>query len=185
MNLALLGAFRAAGLGLALVVQVAWLVQPVPFAVKALPVSVALLSALRPAAGLIVLAGLGPMANAISLWSHSPLPGIRLLEQLVIAVVFGAGLGLGWVMMAGSGTRPAILEKSGGGGGFMTARGTANLLTRSTAILAGCFVATSLALAILSGTGSSSGSIFDNLPEQPAPVEQPAAPSAPAAPIAQ
>lgn len=94
---------------------------------------------------------------------------IALVGLVLLQRSEGGGLGLG----------------GGGGGGFMTARGTANLLTRSTAILAGCFVATSLALAILSGTGSSSGSIFDNLPEEPAPVEQPAVPSAPAAPIAQ
>ena len=32
----------------------------------------------------------------------------------------------------------------GGGGGFMTSRGTANVLTRATAILAGLFFVTSL-----------------------------------------
>ena len=39
----------------------------------------------------------------------------------------------------------------GGGGGFMTSRGTANVLTRATAILAGLFFATSLMLSILAG----------------------------------
>ena len=39
----------------------------------------------------------------------------------------------------------------GGGGGFMTSRGTANVLTRTTAILAGLFFATSLVLSILAG----------------------------------
>ena len=39
----------------------------------------------------------------------------------------------------------------GGGGGFMTSRGTANVLTRATAILAGLFFATSLLLSILAG----------------------------------
>ena len=37
----------------------------------------------------------------------------------------------------------------GGLGGFMTARGAANLLTRTTAILAGLFICTSLALALI------------------------------------
>ncbi len=97
---------------------------------------------------------------------------IALVGLVLIQRSEGGGLGLGG---------------GGGGGGFMTARGTANLLPRSTAILAGCFVATSMVLAILSGTGSSTGSVFDNLPqeEQPAPVEAPAAPSGPAAPLAQ
>lgn len=37
----------------------------------------------------------------------------------------------------------------GGGGGFMTGRGQANVLTRATAILAALFFATSLALSII------------------------------------
>ncbi|HEX2527682.1 MAG TPA: preprotein translocase subunit SecG [Geminicoccus sp.] len=95
---------------------------------------------------------------------------VALVGLVLIQRSEGGGLGLG-----GGG---------GGGAGFMTARGATNFLTRSTAILAGCFVATSLVLAILAGSGSSSNSIFDDLPEQPAPVEQPAAPAAPAGPAA-
>ena len=41
----------------------------------------------------------------------------------------------------------------GGMGGFMSARGTANLLTRATAILAACFFVTSLSLAIIADSG--------------------------------
>ncbi len=70
----------------------------------------------------------------------------------------------------------------GGGtmGGMMSARGTANLLTRTTAILAGCFIATSLVLAILAGHSGGGGSILD-LPAS-APSEAPAAPAVPAVP---
>jgi O-Antigen ligase len=89
---ALLAAFRVAGLGLAFTLQAAWLVQSLPPFLKILPASLFALSVARPAAGLMVLAGIGPMANAVALWAHSPLPGIRLLEQLVLAVVSGAGL---------------------------------------------------------------------------------------------
>ena len=39
----------------------------------------------------------------------------------------------------------------GGGGGFMTNRGTANVLTRATAMLAAVFFATSLVLSLLAG----------------------------------
>ncbi|MGB7012046.1 MAG: preprotein translocase subunit SecG, partial [Pseudolabrys sp.] len=49
-----------------------------------------------------------------------------------------------------------LLQRSEGGGlgigssgGFMTSRGTANVLTRATAILAGLFFVTSLVLSIL------------------------------------
>lgn len=69
---------------------------------------------------------------------------------------------------------------SSGGGGFMTARGTANLLTRVTAILAAAFFLTSIGLAILAGNGRETTSIIDEviqsapvIPETPAvPTEQ-------------
>ena len=83
------------------------------------------------------------------------------------------------------------LSGLGGGtmGGLMSARGTANLLTRATAILATCFIATSLLLAILAGHTQRGGSILDAAPppaEVPAPAEAPPpAPAEPAAPIAQ
>ena len=53
-------------------------------------------------------------------------------------------------------------SSSGGGmGGFMTSRATANLLTRSTALLAAGFFITSLALAIIADQGREKGSILD------------------------
>ena len=78
----------------------------------------------------------------------------------------GGGLGIG----GGGG---------GGGGGFMTARGTANLLTRVTAILAACFFATSLILAIMAGAGRENVSIIDEvINETPAaPASGPTVPS--------
>ena len=54
----------------------------------------------------------------------------------------GGGLGIG-----GSG---------GTGGGFMTARGTANFMTKLTAFLGGCFFLTSIILALLSSNDSPS-----------------------------
>lgn len=52
----------------------------------------------------------------------------------------------------------------GGGNGMMSARGAANALTRTTAILAACFFATSIILGVLSGVER--GSVLDNLPVQ-------------------
>jgi preprotein translocase subunit SecG len=106
-----------------------------------------------------------------------------------------------------------LLQKSeggglgiGGGGGFMSSRGTANVLTRATAFLAAGFFATSLVLSIMAGwhrnptsilqpassgptapgpgdAGSpiapgGGGGLLDQLRQQ----EAPAAPAAPAAP---
>src|SRR5215213_7632935 len=51
-----------------------------------------------------------------------------------------------------------------GGGGFLTSRGKANVLTRTTAILAGLFFATSLGLAIMAGPTSGPKSVFDATP---------------------
>ncbi|SON55064.1 protein-export membrane protein SecG [Hartmannibacter diazotrophicus] len=51
----------------------------------------------------------------------------------------------------------------GGGGGFMTSRGSANVLTRATAILAAIFFVTSIALTVLPRLTGSSGSILDSV----------------------
>ncbi|WP_430256628.1 preprotein translocase subunit SecG [Neorhizobium sp. DAR64872/K0K18] len=53
----------------------------------------------------------------------------------------------------------------GGGSGFMSARGTANALTRTTAILATLFFVTSLALGILARYESRPTDILDRIPQ--------------------
>jgi preprotein translocase subunit SecG len=64
-----------------------------------------------------------------------------------------------------------LLQKSeggglgmGGGAGFMSSRGTANLLTRATAILAAGFFLTSLFLSWLAGYDHTSSSVLDTAP---------------------
>jgi preprotein translocase subunit SecG len=66
---------------------------------------------------------------------------------LVVHVLIAAAM-VGVILIQRS--EGGALSGLGGGtmGGLMSARGTANLLTRATAILAGCFFATSLLLAI-------------------------------------
>ncbi len=95
---------------------------------------------------------------------------LALIGVVMIQKSEGGGLGIG----------------GGNMGGMMTARGTANLLTRTTAILAGCFMTTSVLLVILAGTHSRPSSIIDALPAQqnaPLTQEAPAAPASPAAPV--
>src|SRR5476649_1348790 len=67
----------------------------------------------------------------------------------------------------------------GSGGGFMSSRGTANVLTRATAILAGLFFVTSLVLSILAGfnrkptsivSGSQSGPVVPGPAGAPPPL---------------
>lgn len=73
------------------------------------------------------------------------------------------------------------LDGLGGGSGassFLSARGTGNLLTKTTGILATIFICTSIALSLYyKGHGQKSASILD------APVES-TIPSAPTAPVA-
>jgi preprotein translocase subunit SecG len=102
-----------------------------------------------------------------------------------------------------------LIQKSEGGGlgmgggsgsGFLSSRGTANVLTRATAILAALFFATSLFLSILAGVDRKPHSILDSSgtpsgPSAPAsggglldqlkggaPQQAPATPQAPAGP---
>jgi preprotein translocase subunit SecG len=79
-----------------------------------------------------------------------------------------------------------LLQKSEGGGfaagstaGFLSSRGTANVLTRTTAYLAAAFFATSLILSILAGMHRNPGSILRSGGSPSAP----AAPGAPATPL--
>ena len=71
----------------------------------------------------------------------------------------------------------------GGMGGLLGGRATANLLTRTTAILAGCFMITSIALAILAGGGEPRAIVEEAPAAANSPVApEPAAPSGPAVP---
>jgi len=80
-----------------------------------------------------------------------------------------------------------LLQKSEGGGlggggstgGFLSSRGTANVLTRTTAYLAAAFFGTSLILSILAGFHRNPGTILQpttSAPGVPSPTGAPAAP---------
>ena len=86
---------------------------------------------------------------------------IALVSAILVQRSEGGGLGIG-----------------GGGGGLMTGRASANLLTRTTAMLAAAFFVTSLGLAWISTGTSRPRSIID----APAATTAPAVPQAPAEP---
>ncbi len=93
---------------------------------------------------------------------------LALIGVVLIQRSEGGGLGIG---------------TSQGMGSFMSGRGTANLLTRATAILATAFMVLSLSLALLNrGTMGTSRSILDTGPASNLPAAPPAVPSAPSAP---
>jgi preprotein translocase subunit SecG len=91
---------------------------------------------------------------------------IHLMVVLALIVVVllqrseGGGLGIG----------------GGGGGGFMSSRGTANVLSRTTAILAGLFFLTSIGLTVIASSGKAPRSLLDGGSPQ-APIGVPAAPT--------
>ncbi|MDO8606398.1 MAG: preprotein translocase subunit SecG [Phaeospirillum sp.] len=69
------------------------------------------------------------------------------------------------------------------GGGLMSGRAAGNLLTRTTAILAGSFFITSMSLALISNVRTGGNSPFDKINDV-APIAAPAEPVEPAAPSA-
>ena len=113
---------------------------------------------------------------------------VLLLIHVMVAVAL-----VGIVLLQRS--EGGALGIGGGGGGFMTGRSAGNALTKSTAVLAACFFATSLALSILAshqrpaptilpaGQGGEGGLTPLQIPGAPAPAS-PQAPEAPAAPQA-
>lgn len=80
----------------------------------------------------------------------------------------GGGLGIG----------------GGGGGGLMSVRSAANLMTRTTAILAAAFMVTSLTLAIMAGMRTDRKSILERPAATTTPVEQ-QTPAKPKVPLSQ
>ena len=103
---------------------------------------------------------------------------IILVIHLMIAVAL-----VGTVLLQKS--EGGALGIGGGGGmsGFMTGRSTANLLTRTTAILAGAFFATSIVLVVLAAHRNEARSVIEQTaPASTAPAVPAPAPAAPQAP---
>lgn len=101
---------------------------------------------------------------------------LALIGVVLIQRSEGGGLGIG----------------GGGQGQFMSGRGTANLLTRATAILAALFMLTSVVLVVLEGQGAQRGSVLQSttttgipaLPPTPSPTPQfPTTPAFPNTPV--
>ena len=93
---------------------------------------------------------------------------LSLIGVVLIQRSEGGGLGIG---------------SSQGMGSFMSGRGTANLLTRTTGVLAAIFFALSLTLALLNrGTSGPVRSILDTPASSSSAPVAPAAPTGPSAP---
>lgn len=86
---------------------------------------------------------------------------------LVIHILLAFSL-IGVILLQKSEGGALGIGGGGGGGGLMTGRATANLLTKTTAVLATLFILTSLALAVLAGGWNNSKSLFDENDAVPA-----------------
>jgi len=92
------------------------------------------------------------------------IPVILTIHTLIVLALIG-------VVLLQRSEGGALGMGSGGGGGFMTGRGAANALTRTTSILAALFFATSLGLAIFAKAGESADEVIQELTGDEAPVE--------------
>ena len=79
---------------------------------------------------------------------------VLLLIQVMVAVAL-----VGVILLQRS--EGGALGIGGGGGGFMTGRSAGNALTKTTAILAACFFATSLVLSIIASQHRTGPSILN------------------------
>lgn len=86
---------------------------------------------------------------------------VLLVIHLLIAIALVAVV----LLQKSEGGALGIGGGGGAGGGFLTGRGTANLLTRTTAALAGCFFMTSILLTVIANQPADSGSVFDSAGE--------------------
>ena len=108
-----------------------------------------------------------------------------LLNILQVAQILSAIFMVGLILMQHGKGADAGAAFGGGGGGSASlfgASGSANFLSRSTAVLAALFLATTLGLAYFGNLGSapSSGSVLENTSDLPPDVTPPAAQQIPA-----
>ena len=128
------------------------------------------------------------------------------MERIILVIHLMVAAALVGVVLMQKSEGGALGIGGGGMSNFMTGRGTANVLTRATAILAACFMLTSLLLVVLPQLGGHRPSILpQNLPAQQMPLApagsgssgstgqapasptapKPTTPAAPAAPLGQ
>jgi preprotein translocase subunit SecG len=104
---------------------------------------------------------------------------------LVLHLFVAAALIVLVLLQHGKGADMGAAFGSGASSTVFGARGSANFLSRSTAILATIFFVSSLTLAIVAGRGQAPRSVIDAQPSDPAsPVTGPAIPAEPAQPAA-
>ncbi len=106
------------------------------------------------------------------------LTGVAIMEAVLLTIHLIVTIALIGVILLQRSEGGALGIGGSGGGNLFSARGAANALTRTTAILAIVFFSTSIALTILSVRANKPKSVLD----QAAPVQQQNAPTTPVLP---
>jgi preprotein translocase subunit SecG len=88
------------------------------------------------------------------------------METVIIVIHLMVVLALVGVVLLQRSEGGALGIGGGGGGGFMSARGAANALTRTTAILAAAFFATSIILGVLAKINEGPNTVLERIPTQ-------------------
>jgi preprotein translocase subunit SecG len=101
------------------------------------------------------------------------------MQEVFLLIHLFLGLALVIVVLLQRSEGGALGIGGGSMGGLVSVRGSANLLTRATGVLAACFIGTSILLAILAGNAQPRRSIIDT-PVKSVPVE----PQGPTVPLA-
>ncbi len=113
---------------------------------------------------------------------------VILIIHLMVAVALVATV----LLQRSEGGALGIGGGGGGGGGFLSGRGAANMLTRTTAILAAVLFVTSISLTLINNRSATPTSILDkaSVSDKASPadaldklIKLPAKPSAPSVPL--
>jgi preprotein translocase subunit SecG len=91
---------------------------------------------------------------------------------LIIQVLIAIGLVAVILLQKSEG---GALGVGGGPGGMMSGRGAANVMTRTTMVLAGLFIANSIALAVVTGVGANVDELLDAADPAAITLEEPEA----------
>jgi preprotein translocase subunit SecG len=93
---------------------------------------------------------------------------VLLVVQIIVALLL-----IGSVLVQRSDSDGMGLGGSGGGGGLLSSRGQANLMTRTTAVLAFIFMSNSLLLGVITANSGASALVDAVVAEQPKGIQVP------------
>ena len=117
-----------------------------------------------------------PLPKRPKIWHKTAMETVVLVIHLFLAIAL-----IGVILLQPTADGGGLTSSSSSMSGFMSPRGSANLLTRTTAIVAFLFMVSSLTLVVLSGAHKPT-TILDKIDENASVPVETTAPAAPAVP---